>query len=68
MVAKKTKRIKKSGWVYPKILKPQMKYSEIIKEALEPTLFYDDWEDWRDGMRDTPYLEWKIRDKKKSFK
>lgn len=30
-----------------------MKYSEIIENALEPGIYYDDWMDFRDGMRDT---------------
>ena len=63
MVTKKDKR--HSGWITPRILKPQMKYSDMIKEALEPMNFYDDWEDTRDGMRDRIYFEWKLNDKKK---
>jgi len=28
-----------------------MKYSEAIQEAVEPQEFYDEWESWKDGMR-----------------
>lgn len=56
---------KNSGRVIGKIIKPKMKYDEIKKEALEPEEFYDDWEDYRDGMRDISYKEWKEKDKKK---
>ena len=41
-----------SGRYQPRIIKPQMKYSEIINEGLEPLEEYDDWQDWRDGQRD----------------
>ena len=27
------------------------KYSELIENCLEPQEFWDDWEDYRDGMR-----------------
>lgn len=41
-----------SGWVTPRFIKhPGMKYQEAVQEALEPQPFYDDWKDWRDGMR-----------------
>lgn len=26
-------------------------YAELAQEGLEPQVFYDDWEDYRDGMR-----------------
>lgn len=39
-----------SGWRTPKIC-GKMKYSEIIKQCLEPQIYYDDWFDWRDGLR-----------------
>lgn len=45
--------------------KVQMKYSEITAEALEPNVEYDDWLNYRDGMRDHAYYEWKRKDKKK---
>jgi len=40
------------GRYYPKVIKPQMKYSEIIDKALEPQEEYNDWNNWRDGFRD----------------
>jgi len=54
-----------SGRITPKILKPQMKYNEIKIEALEPQTFYDEWESWKDSMRDIVYFKWKSMDKKK---
>ena len=30
-----------------------MKFSEMVGDALEPKIYYDDWLDFRDGMRDT---------------
>ena len=63
MITKKDRR--HSGRITPKIIKPQMKYSEIKEKALEPNEVYDDWENYRDGFRDKKYLEWKKRDKKK---
>ena len=41
---------KHSGWVTPKISQ-KIKHSEMIKDALEPQPFYDDWCDHRDGFR-----------------
>ena len=66
MVTKKDKR--HSGWITPTIESPQMKYSDIIISALEPMTFYDEWESWKDSMRDFSYLEWKKIDKKKDRK
>lgn len=57
-----------SGRITPKILKPKMKYDDIKIEALEPQSIYDEWESWKDGMRDKVYLEWKKIDKKKRVK
>lgn len=57
-----------SGRYYPKIIKPNMKYSDIIIEALDPKSEYDEWISWRDSMRDYEYYLWKKRDKKKSHK
>ncbi|KKN07399.1 hypothetical protein LCGC14_1067240 [marine sediment metagenome] len=39
------------GWRTPRLV-TKGKYSEIIKDALEPQQEYDDWLDFRDGMRD----------------
>lgn len=41
------------GWRTPEIIHPRMKYSEMIENAWEPEIYYDDWLDFRDGMRDT---------------
>jgi len=57
-----------SGWITPKILSPKMKFDYIKIEALEPIIFYDEWESWKDCMRDKDYLEWKRVDKAKSKK
>lgn len=36
-----------------------MKYSEISSEALEPQIMWDNWMNYRDGMRDkTRYQVW----------
>jgi hypothetical protein len=40
-----------SGLVTPKIFQFGMRKSEIIDEALEPQMFWDDWQDYRDGFR-----------------
>ena len=37
-------------------------------EALEPLKYYDDWVDWRDGMRDITYLDWKKKNKLKKIR
>jgi len=55
---------KASGFVTPKLNHPEMKYSEIIQEGLEPGEEWDDWVDYRDGMRhntttDHLYHKWK---------
>lgn len=43
------------GRYYPKITRPQMKYSEIFREGLEPNQEYDEWKNWRDGIRNFGY-------------
>jgi hypothetical protein len=53
-----------SGWVTPKLVHPQMKYKDIVQEALEPQAFYDSWASWKDGMNhntapDQLYHKWK---------
>lgn len=40
------------GRYYPRLIKPQVKYSEIASEALGPKEEYNDWNNWRDGQRD----------------
>ena len=56
----KTKKVRRhSGRVTPQVIKPDMKYSEIKEQALEPKEVYDDWENYRDGFRDKKYLKWK---------
>ena len=49
------------------------KKSGRVKEVIhDPELqmyartHWNEWDYYKDGMRDTPYLEWKERDKKKS--
>ena len=39
------------GWRTPDIIHPRMKYSEMIENAISPEIYYDDWYDFRDGMR-----------------
>lgn len=45
-----------SGRRFYKIVKPTMKYSEIIEHALEPSAYWDDWTDYRDGWRDLTHM------------
>lgn len=59
---------KHSGRRFPKIFYPQMKWSDIIKEALEPNSSWDDWKDHRDGMRAIWSEKWKKYQWKKSDK
>lgn len=66
MVSKKNRR--HSGRYTPRLVCGGMKYSDMKDEALEPMEVYDDWTDYRDGMRDWPYLEWKKKDKQKRRK
>ena len=44
------KQRRHSGWKTPKI-SLEMKYSEVLEGAFEPQIFWDDWEDCRDGWR-----------------
>jgi hypothetical protein len=60
MVTKKVRRA--SGKYTPRIVKPDMKYSEIVEEGLEPAEEYDDWTERRDGMRDWPGQDRKKRE------
>lgn len=39
------------GRVYPRIFNPKMKWKDIHQEALEPDYYWDDWIDYRDGLR-----------------
>ena len=50
-----TKVRRHSGRVTPKIIKPGMKWDDIIKEALTPEIFWDDWLDYRDGQRNNKF-------------
>jgi hypothetical protein len=51
MITKKDR--KNSGKYTPELIKPRdMKFKEIIDEALEPNEEYDDWLNYRDGFRD----------------
>lgn len=45
------KQRRHSGWRTPQILHKTMKYSEIIEQCLEPQICYDDWDNYRDGLR-----------------
>ena len=63
----KNKHKRKSGFVTPKIVDKSMKYSDIVEDCLEPQPYYDDWLDWRDGMRDDHLLIFKLRDKLKEL-
>lgn len=65
---KSKKARRHSGWITPEIQSPNMKYSDIIIEALEPMNFFDEWESWKDCMRDYTYYLWKKKDKAKSHK
>ena len=47
-----SKHRRHSGWRTPQIVNKTMKYSEIIEQGLEPRIEYDDWDNWRDSMRD----------------
>ncbi|MFA4887869.1 MAG: hypothetical protein WC595_06685 [Candidatus Nanoarchaeia archaeon] len=47
MVSKKDRR--HSGWVTPRMV---ISKKEMIEHDLFLEDFYDDWEDYRDGMRD----------------
>lgn len=40
---------RKSGYVTPRLTIPK---KELLKYDLFLNSYYDDWEDWRDGMRD----------------
>ena len=60
MVTKKTR--KGSGWRTPKVVKPGMKWSEFKEQVMEPQPVYDDWLDYRDGMRDWPSIDRKKRE------
>ena len=46
------KQRRHSGWKTPPIIFPTMKFSEMIENALEPNIYYDDWENYRDSFRD----------------
>lgn len=63
-----TKVRRHSGRRFPKIKHPQMKWSEIIKEALEPQAQWDDWKDHRDSMRAIWSEKWRKYQWKKSDK
>ena len=40
-----------SGWITGKSTISGMTRREIVNECLEPRLFWDDWVDYRDGLR-----------------
>ena len=41
---------RRSGWTTPGSTL-RMKKRDLVSECLEPQEFYDDWNDYRDGMR-----------------
>lgn len=51
-----------SGRRYPRCSVPLKILNE---EGIQLKKYWDDWLDWRDGMRDWTYFKWKQRDKKK---
>ena len=62
---KSSKLRRHSGRVTVTVSHPQMKYSYMIEQCLEPKVCYSDWDNYKDGMRDWPYLQWKRADKNK---
>jgi len=44
---------KRTGWTYPDIT-IKGKKSDIIAECLDPQPFWDEWNNYRDGMRGYP--------------
>ncbi|MDD9953599.1 MAG: hypothetical protein OXR66_04635 [Candidatus Woesearchaeota archaeon] len=44
------KNKRRSGWITA-VSTIKRKWKEIINEALEPEKFYDEWENYRDGLR-----------------
>jgi len=65
----KSKKIRKhSGRYTPRIIKPKMKFDEIKEKAFEPNEEYDDWLNYRDGIRDYRSMRNKKRDKQKERK
>jgi len=56
---------KNDGRVTPKIIHPEMKWSEIIENAIEPIIEWDDWLEYRDGFRATFWLTDEDKKKKK---
>ena len=53
------------GRVTPHIIYPKMKWVDIIKDALEPMVFWDDWIEYRDGFRS---ITWVSEEDKKNNK
>ena len=47
---KRAKWKRKSGWITPETT-VKANRNELINKCLEPQPFYDDWENYRDGMR-----------------
>lgn len=56
------KAIRHSGWVTA-VSTIKNKRKIIINECLEPQLFYDDWQDKRDGQRNIYGDKTKIKNK-----
>lgn len=61
---------KRKGHVEARLIHPQMKWSEVKEEGIEPEKFFDDWQDIRDGFRyntnpDQIYHGWRSRGRRK---
>ncbi len=54
-----------SGRITPRVVCPKMKYSDMLKDGLEPKERYSDWDNYRDGLRHHEQTIWKQADKDK---
>lgn len=54
-----------SGRYTPDLHHKSMRFYDMKEEALEPSEEYDDWLNYRDGMRDTVGKERKLKEIKK---
>lgn len=60
---RRKKMRRNSGRRFPRCHTPQKILNE---EGIQLEEKWDDWVDWRDGIRDWSYLDWKKRDIEKS--
>ena len=51
------KRKRRKCHVYPRIVKPTMKWKDIIEEALEPSEEYEPWNAHNDCMKDWGFIK-----------